>query len=55
MLAVHDNFAECETTAAPVPVKEMIVGELEVLLVIVVLPVTLPVAAGVKVTFRVAV
>ena len=55
MLAVHVKVAECETAAVPVPVKEIIVGELEALLVIVTLPVTLAVAAGAKVTFRVAV
>jgi hypothetical protein len=51
VLAVHDKVAECET-AAPVPASEILVGELDALLMIVTVPVTLPVADGAKVTFN---
>ena len=55
MLAVQFKVAECDTAAAPVPESEIMIEELEALLVIVTVPVTLPVDAGAKVTFRVAV
>lgn len=53
MLALHDNADEYEP-AAPVPESEIIAGEFEALLATLALPVTLPLAAGAKVTFNVA-
>ena len=52
MLAVHDNVVEYEV-AAPVPEREIFVGEFEALLVTVRPPVTPPVAAGANVTLTV--
>jgi hypothetical protein len=54
-LAVQFNVTECETGWTPVPEREIVAGELVALLVTVTLPVTLAAAAGVKVTFSVAV
>lgn len=55
MLAVQVRVTECDTAAAPVPESEIMIEGLEALLVMVRLPVTLPVDAGAKITFRVAV
>src|ERR1700674_3678688 len=53
VLAVQAKVAECDWT--PVPVRGMIAGELVASLAMVTLaPGTLPIAAGAKVTFRVA-
>ena len=45
----------CEVTAAPVPERAMVVGELLALLLTETVPVTFPAAVGAKVTFSVAV
>ena len=55
VLAVQLNVTECETGWTPVPEIEIVAGELVALLATVTLPVTLTAAAGVKVTFIVAV
>ena len=55
VLAVQDSVTECETGWIPVPEREIVADELVALLVTVTLPGRLPVAAGVKVTFSVAV
>ena len=53
VLAVQVNVAECASTPNPVTLMES--GEFEALLRIVTLPMTLPVAAGAKVTFSVTI
>ena len=45
----------CEVTAAPVPERAMVAGELPASLVTETLPATFPAAVGAKVTFNVAV
>ena len=53
MLADQLRSTEWETTCHPIPDNAMVAGEFEALLVTTRLPVTLPAAAGVKVTFKV--
>jgi len=55
VLGVQAKSTECETWAAPVPERAIAAGEFEALLAIATLPVTLPVAAGANVTFKMAV
>ena len=55
VLVTQFKVAECETAGAPVPDRVTFAGELVALLATVTLPVTLPVAEGVKVTLRAAV
>ena len=55
VLAAQVSVTECATGWTPVPDRETVVGELVALLVIVAVPVRIPVAAGVKVTFSIAV
>ena len=55
VLAVQSSVTECETGWTPVPEREIVAGELVALLATVTFPATLAAAAGVKVTFSVAV
>jgi hypothetical protein len=56
VLAVQVSETECWTgCCVPVPLRFTVAGELVALLVMVTVPATVPVAAGAKVTFRVAV
>ena len=55
VLAVQVSVTECATGWTPVPDREIVAGELVALLATVAVPVGLPVAAGVKVTFSIAV
>src|ERR1019366_932311 len=55
VLGVQDRRTECATAATPAPERLILSGEFVAVLVTVTLPVTLPVAAGVNVTFKVAV
>lgn len=54
-LAVHIRSTECDTVCTPVPASVMDAWELAALLATLMLPGISPVAAGAKVTFRVAV
>jgi hypothetical protein len=54
-LASQVSVTECATGWTPVPDRETVAGELVALLVTVAVPVRIPVAAGVKVTFSIAV
>jgi hypothetical protein len=53
--AVQVNVTECATDWTPVPKRETVAGVLVALLVTVAVPVRIPVAAGVRVTFSIAV
>ena len=55
VLAFQVRVPEWEIGATPIPVKVIDAGELDALLTTETLPVTLPVAAGAKVTFKVTI
>lgn len=55
MLAAQDKVTECDTGWRPKPESDIVAGEFVALVVTVPLPVALPVAAGAKITCRVAV
>jgi hypothetical protein len=54
VLATHEKATECCMGCTPVPERAIVVGEFAALLVRVTLPAALPLAAGVKVAFNVA-
>ena len=53
-LGDHDSATECCTGAEPVPVRDTMSAPAVALLITVMLPVTLPLAAGANVTLRAA-